>query len=80
MWRGVFPVEKLNTLRKAGSFLQGHPEIHTPGIDMTSGCLGQGLSVGAGMAVAAKIDRKSLVYQITLVTQELINHYCSVQN
>ncbi len=56
--RGVFPVKKLKTLRKAGSFLQGHPEIHTSGIDMTSGCLGQGLSVGAGMAVAAKIDRK----------------------
>ena len=57
--RGVFPVEKLKTLRKAGSFLQGHPEIHTPGIDMTSGCLGQGLSVGAGMAMSAKMDGKS---------------------
>jgi len=69
--RGVFPVEKLKTLRKAGSFLQGHPEIHTPGIDMTSGCLGQGLSVGAGMAVSAKIDGKSFRTYVMLGCGEM---------
>ena len=55
--RGYFPVEDLKTFRKTTSYLQGHPDMkHTPGVDMTSGSLGQGVSVAAGMALAAKID------------------------
>lgn len=57
--RGFFPVEDLKTLRKLGSYLQGHPCMqHIPGVDMSSGSLGQGLSVGVGMAMAAKMDEK----------------------
>ncbi len=57
--RGYFPVEELKTLRKTGSRLQGHPSMHyLPGIDMSSGSLGQGISVACGMALAAKIDQK----------------------
>ena len=55
--RGFIPVEDLKTFRKTDSYLQGHPDMkHTPGVDMTSGSLGQGVSVAAGMALAAKID------------------------
>ena len=55
--RGFFPVEDLTTLRKLGSYLQGHPCVqHTPGIDASSGSLGQGLSVAAGMALSAKMS------------------------
>lgn len=57
--KGYFPLETLKTLRKAGSMLQGHPDIHTPGVDMTTGCLGEGLSVGCGMALSARLDNKS---------------------
>lgn len=54
--RGYFPVEDLLTLRHIGSHLQGHPCIaHTPGIDMSSGSLGQGISAAVGMAVSAKL-------------------------
>lgn len=57
--KGFFPVEKLKTLRKIGSMLQGHPDINqTPGLDMTTGSLGQGLSAANGMALAAKLDKK----------------------
>lgn len=56
--RGYFPVEDLTTLRKLGSYLQGHPCIHIPGVDMSSGSLGQGISVAAGMALGAKMDQK----------------------
>lgn len=57
--RGYFPVEELTTLRKLGSHLQGHPCMqHTPGVDMSSGSLGQGISVAAGMALSAKLDHK----------------------
>ena len=53
-YRGFFPKEKLLTLRKLGSPLQGHPDrLRLPGIEFSSGSLGQGLSVGLGMAVAA---------------------------
>jgi transketolase len=56
---GYFPVEELLTLRKLGCRLQGHPSMQKcPGIDMSTGSLGQGLSVGVGMALAAKLDRK----------------------
>lgn len=57
--RGYFPVEDLTTLRKLGSKLQGHPNMNdVPGIDMSSGSLGQGLSAADGMALAAKLDGK----------------------
>ena len=55
--RGYFPVEELVTLRKLGSHLQGHPCMqHTPGVDMSSGSLGQGISVATGMALSAKLS------------------------
>lgn len=57
--KGFFPVEELQNLRHVGSFLQGHPDKkHTPGVDMSSGSLGQGLSVAVGMALAAKLKNK----------------------
>lgn len=57
--RGYFPVEDLNTLRKADSHLQGHPAMDkTPGVDMSTGSLGQGLSAAAGMALYAKKNHK----------------------
>ena len=58
--RGYFPVEDLKTLRHVGSYLQGHPDMkHIPGVDMSSGSLGQGISAAVGMALAAKMDKKS---------------------
>ncbi len=55
--RGFFPVEDLKTLRKVGSYLQGHPDMkHIPGVDMSSGSLGQGISAAVGMAVSAKLS------------------------
>ena len=58
-YRGYFPVEDLKTLRKLGSYLQGHPCMQdTPGLDMSSGSLGQGLSAATGMALAGKMDGK----------------------
>ena len=57
--RGFFPVEDLKPLRHTGSYLQGHPDRkHIPGVDMSSGSLGQGLSVAVGMAAAGKFDKK----------------------
>ena len=57
--RGYFPVEELNTLRKINSRLQGHPSMKClPGVDMSTGSLGQGISVSVGMALAGKIDNK----------------------
>ncbi len=57
--RGYFPVEDLTTLRKLGSYLQGHPCMqHIPGVDMSSGSLGQGISTAVGMALGAKLDNK----------------------
>ena len=55
--RGYFPVEDLKTLRHVGSYLQGHPDMkHIPGVDMSSGSLGQGGSAAVGMALAGKMD------------------------
>ena len=55
--RGFFPVEDLKTLRKTGSYLQGHPDMkHIPGVDMSSGSLGQGISAAVGMAISAKLS------------------------
>lgn len=57
--KGFFPVEDLPTLRHIGSYLQGHPDMKmTPGIDMSSGSLGQGVSAAVGMAIAGKLDHK----------------------
>lgn len=57
--RGYFPVEDLKTLRKIGSYLQGHPDMkHIPGVDMSSGSLGQGISAAVGMALSAKMREK----------------------
>ncbi len=57
--RGFFPKEDLVTLRHTGSYLQGHPDMkHIPGVDMSSGSLGQGFSAAVGMAAAGKFDKK----------------------
>ena len=65
--RGFIPKEDLLTLRHTGSYLQGHPDMkHTPGVDMSSGSLGQGLSAAVGMAAAVKFDHKDYrVYALT---------------
>ncbi len=64
--KGYFPVEDLKTLRQADSHLQGHPDMKkTPGVDMTSGSLGQGISAACGMALCGKLDKKDYrVYAI----------------
>ena len=57
--RGYFPVEDLKTFRNINSYLQGHPDRkHIPGVDMSTGSLGQGLSSANGMAISAKLDKK----------------------
>ena len=64
--RGFFPVEDLKTLRHVGSYLQGHPNMNlVPGVDMSTGSLGQGVSVAVGMALGAKITgKKNRVYSL----------------
>ena len=64
--RGYFPVEDLKTLRKLGSYLQGHPNMNKiPGVDMSTGSLGQGISAAVGMAIGAKLDNADFrVYTI----------------
>ncbi|MCH5189389.1 MAG: transketolase [Oscillospiraceae bacterium] len=64
--KGFFPTEDMKTLRKADSYLQGHPSMNkVPGVDMSTGSLGQGISAAAGMALAAKLDNKDYrVYTI----------------
>ncbi len=58
--RGYFPMEDMKTLRHIGSYLQGHPDRkHIPGVDMSSGSLGQGISAAVGMALAAKMDQEA---------------------
>ena len=65
--RGFFPVEELKTLRKIDSRLQGHPDMHkTPGVDISTGSLGIGLSNACGMALAAKLQNKD--YRVFAVT------------
>lgn len=57
---GYFPISELDTLRKLGSILQGHPDMKkTPGVESSSGSLGQGLSIAIGIALAGKLDKKS---------------------
>ena len=65
-YRGFFPVEDLPTLRHIDSYLQGHPNMNTvPGVDMSTGSLGQGISVAVGMALAGKVAKKDYrVYAI----------------
>ncbi len=64
--KGFFPEEEIKTLRKPDSRLQGHPSMNlTPGVDMSTGSLGQGISVAVGMALGAKINNKSFrVYTV----------------
>ncbi len=57
---GYFPKEELMTLRKMGSRLQGHPQIGLPGLEASTGSLGQGLSIANGMALAARMDKKNI--------------------
>ena len=68
---GYFPIEELWTLRKLGSLLQGHPDRRTPGVDVASGSLGQGLSVGLGMSLAAKIDKRDCRVYVLLGDGEI---------
>jgi len=69
---GFFPEEELLTLRKFGSRLQGHPSMkHTPGVEMSTGSLGQGLSAANGMALAAKLDKRPTRVYVLLGDGEL---------
>lgn len=69
---GYFPIAELDTLRQFGSRLQGHPDMRlTPGIEMSSGSLGQGLSVGIGMALAARLDKKGYRVYVMLGDGEI---------
>lgn len=75
--RGYFPVEDLPTLRHLGSYLQGHPDMkHIPGVDMSSGSLGQGISCAVGMALSGKLLNKD--YRVYLVIMHLIWIICSL--
>lgn len=70
--RGFFPIEDLKTFRKADSYLQGHPDVKkVPGVDMTSGSLGQGLSVANGMALAGRLDNKDYYVYVVIGDGEL---------
>ena len=68
---GYFSIEQLWTLRKLGSMLQGHPDRRTPGVDVASGSLGQGLSVAVGMALAGKLDKKDYRVYVLLGDGEI---------
>ncbi len=68
---GYFPIEELKTLRKLGSRLQGHPDFQTPGVEYCGGSEGIGLSVGVGMALAAKLDKKQYRVYVLLGDGEL---------
>ncbi len=63
---GYFPKSELKNTKNLGSILQGHPEIKTPGVEANTGSLGQGLSIGVGMALAAKLDRRN--YRVYVIT------------
>jgi len=67
MERGYFSADILATYDQIGSVLQGHPDLHTPGIDMASGSLGQGLSAGVGMALGARLDGRDHVRVFVLM-------------
>jgi len=70
--RGYFPMKELETLRKFESILQGHPDMRkTPGVDMTTGSLGQGLSLGVGMALEGKLVKKNYHVYVVLGDGEI---------
>lgn len=70
--RGFFSVNELENFRKLGSILQGHPDMkHIPGVDMTTGSLGQGLSVANGMAMMSKLDKKGIRVYVILGDGEI---------
>ena len=70
--RGYFPVEDLPTLRHLGSYLQGHPCLqHVPGVDMSAGSLGNGLSVGVGMALSGKLHHQDYMTYVMLGDGEI---------
>jgi transketolase len=74
---GYFSLNTLKTLRSMGSILQGHPGRHkTPGVDITTGCLGEGLSAGCGMALAAKIQKRDFRTFVILGDGELQEGQC----
>jgi transketolase len=76
-YTGYFPREQLTTLRKLGSPLQGHPDrLRLPGVEFSTGSLGQGLSVGVGMAAAAKMDKKDYRTYVILGDGELQEGQC----
>ncbi len=68
---GYFPKDELNKLRQLGGILQGHPHPRTPGVEVASGSLGQGLSVACGMALADRLDRKNSCTYVILGDGEL---------
>lgn len=68
---GYFPEEKLWTLRQFGSILQGHPDRRTPGVEVASGSLGQGLSVALGMSLGARMDKKAYRVYVLLGDGEI---------
>ena len=76
--KGYFGIDKLDTLRQFGSILQGHPCMKTtPGIEISGGSLGQGLSVGLGIALAAKLDKKDYRTYVMLGDGEIAEgHVC----
>lgn len=70
--RGFFPMEELKTLRQFESILQGHPDMKkTPGVDMTTGSLGHGLSLGVGMALEGKLDKRTHTVYVLLGDGEI---------
>ncbi len=69
--RGFFPRETLDTYDELNSILQGHPDMHTPGVDMASGSLGQGLSPGIGMALGARLRGKDFRVVVVLGDGEI---------
>jgi transketolase len=70
--RGFFALKELNNLRKFGSILQGHPDMNkTPGVDMSTGSLGQGLSVAAGMALAGRLNQKNYYVYVIIGDGEI---------
>lgn len=76
-YAGYFPKEHLMSLRKLGSPLQGHPDrLRLPGVEFSTGSLGQGLSVGVGMALAAKLDKKDTRVYVILGDGEIQEGQC----
>ncbi len=69
--RGYFSVKELDTFATGGSFLEGHPDMRAPGVDMSSGSLGMGLSVGVGMAMGAKLLGKGFLTYVILGDGEI---------